>query len=292
MKVFIIYNPVSGIQKADKLQSILTSLVAKNIEYSIHITSLEEGPEEILKTIDNTYDALLISGGDGTFSETVQAMYDLNIDLPIQIVPNGTTNELASNYMDLSNIDTHIDNLFSGSIKELDIALNDENKTITYALSFGNFTDVTYRTPQKLKNQFGYKAYILFGFLTFRKIKSYKVDVKTQDIEFSDTFVFGVVSNTKTVGNIITFDDEIVELNDGLFEVLLIRKPRNLNELRIILRSIKKRDFSSNLFHFLTTDEITLHSKKSISWNHDGEYGGSSHQTSIKVLKKRIKVYT
>ena len=291
MKVFVIYNPVAGVQRPKELKTITESLDRMNIEFNVFITSLVEDPLKLLGNFENSYDVILVAGGDGTLSDTIQAMHTLDIKVPIQILPTGTTNDLASNIISNTDFDYIVENLFEGNISEVDIGLSNNDKIVSYALSFGNFTDVTYKTPQKLKNLFGYKAYIIFGFLTFRKIKSYKIAVVSGEYSISDTFVFGVVSNTKTVGNVIVYEKEKIEFDDGYFEVLLVKKPKNLRNLRTILLSIKNQNFENDQFYFFKTDEIHFTSKKEVSWNRDGEFGGKSSDKHLKVLKRKIKLF-
>ena len=291
MNVFVIYNPVAGVQRAQELQIITDSLSQMRIDYVVHVTTLNEGPLNLLENFNDSFDTLLVAGGDGTLSETIQAMQTLDIQVPIQILPTGTTNELASNFISNTNFDHIVQNLFKGQIIEVDIGLSNNDKIVSYALSFGNFTDVTYKTPQKLKNYLGYKAYLLFGFLTFRRIKSYKLTVISDEVNISDSFVFGSVSNTKTVGNVIVFDENTVKFDDGYFEVLLFRKPKNLRQLRIILQSLRNQKFSNDLFYSFKTKDIQFISKKEVSWNHDGEFGGKFKDKRLKVLNKQIKIF-
>lgn len=291
MKIFMIYNPVAGMQRTHELQTITNSLETRNVDYECFITSADVGPVDLLVNFDNSFDAILVAGGDGTLSDSIQAMHILNIDVPIQILPIGTTNDLASNLISSLDFDYTVKNLFNGAIIETDIGLSNENRVVSYALSFGNFTEVTYKTPQKLKNIFGYNAYLIFGLLTFRKIKSYMITVLSEELSVSDIFVLGIVSNTKQIGNIITYESSTVEFDDGYFEVLLVKKPKSLKGLRTIMSSIKSRNFDNDQFYFFKTKEIKLVSKKEVLWNHDGEFGGKSKEKELRILNKRIKFF-
>lgn len=291
MKVFFIYNPVAGVQVANELSRIEEALSRAHHRYDIFETTLEKGPIDLLNNFDSTYDAILASGGDGTISDTVQGMHKHNIEVPLQILPSGTTNDFAYNFIRDTDFESQLQNLFKGSVQSFDIGLSGDKQTISYALSFGNFTELTYKTPQKLKNYLGYKAYILFGFLSFRKIHSYSVSVKSDAMSFQDSLVFGSVTNTYRLGNIVEFDSENVEFDDGLFEVFLIRKPRSVKQLRTILLGLRTKHYEDDLFVQFKTDRIVIESKKEIEWNHDGEYGGSSRIKEFKVLKRNLNVY-
>ena len=278
-------------QRSNELQTIENALDKQKIQYTLFKTETNKGPLELLSNYDERFDTILVAGGDGTLSEVVQGMQKNKIDAPLQIIPTGTTNELASNFLPDKPLETIVDNLFSGDILSIDVGITDQNETVSYALSFGNFTEVTYRTPQKLKNLLGYKAYILFGFISFRRIKSYLMEITSSDRVIKDTFVFGVVSNTNTVGNVIVFDPESIQFDDGFYEVLLIKKPKTIAQLRDILKSLKKQSYDNDLFIQFKTDMITFESTKDIAWNHDGEFGGKSKTKELNIIQKRLKIY-
>ena len=52
--------------------------------------------EEALDAIDDTYEYILIAGGDGTVDSLVNAMMKRNIDLPVGILPVGTANDFGT----------------------------------------------------------------------------------------------------------------------------------------------------------------------------------------------------
>lgn len=291
MNVFVIYNPVAGKQRINELQTIENALNKQNIHYTLFITETSKGPLELLSNYDERIDTILVAGGDGTLSEVVQGMQKYKIDAPLQIIPTGTTNELASNFLPDKPLETIVDNLFSGDILSIDVGITDQNDTVSYALSFGNFTEVTYRTPQKLKNLLGYKAYILFGFISFRRIKSYFMEIISSDRIIKDTFVFGVVSNTHSVGNVISFEQDTIKFDDGYYEVFLIKKPKSIAQLRDILKSLKNQNYDNDLFIQFKTDAIEFKSNKEIAWNHDGEFGGKSKTKKLNIIQKRLKIY-
>ena len=291
MNVFVIYNPVAGLQKTNELQTIEHALDTQNIQYTLFKTEINKGPLKLLSKYNKNFDTILVAGGDGTLSEVVQGMQKFKIDAPIQIIPTGTTNELASNFIPHKSLETIVSNLFSGDILSIDVGITDQNDSVSYALSFGNFTEVTYRTPQKLKNLLGYKAYILFGFISFRRIKSYFMEIISSDRIIKDTFVFGVVSNTHSVGNVISFEQDTIEFDDGYYEVFLIKKPKSIAQLRDILKSLKNQNYDNDLFIQFKTDAIEFKSNKEIAWNHDGEFGGKSKTKKLNIIQKRLKIY-
>lgn len=291
-KAIIIYNPKAGVSKEDELAMVLDYFKKEKITYHLFLTEIELGPKEILKKVSIDYDYIVVGGGDGTVSQVIQAMHDLNISVPLQIVPLGTSNEIASNLNISDSLNECLKLADSNNLINLDYGLFNEDKVFTYALSFGNFTEVTYETPQKLKNYLGFSAYVLFGFLTFRKIRSYDLKIETEGNNFSGEFIFGSFTNTKTVGTIIHFNGDWVNLDDGLFEVLLIKKPKNVKEFRMIINGLIKQNYEAECFVIFQTKAIKIISEKNIAWNIDGEFAGKHTNAQVSLKSKSLKVFS
>ena len=288
----IIYNPKAGISKEDELAQVLDHFKEHKIPYHLFLTEKDLGPKEILSKIDLEYDYIVVGGGDGTISQVIHAIHDLNIKVPLQIIPLGTSNEIASNLKISNDLNESLALARSENLIDLDYGLFNKDKVFTYALSFGNFTEVTYKTPQKLKNYLGFSAYVLFGFLSFRKIRSYKLDISSENKSFNGEYIFGSVTNTKTVGTIIQFDTDWVNLDDGLFEVLLIKKPKNVKEFRMIINGLVKQNYDDSAFVVFQSKSIKVNCTKNISWNIDGEYAGDSKDALVSLKSKSLQVYS
>lgn len=146
---------------------------------------------------------------------------------------------------------------------------------------------MSYETPQAFKNLLGRTAYILQGMAQLGNIKAYHAKIETDQESLEDDFIFGMVSNAKSIGGFSFFKKGQVSLNDGLFEGVFIRKPKNPLELQAVLNS----------FVTLTPNEQILgyHSKKfvitsdeEIPYTLDGENGGSFGTTEIECCHKAI----
>ena len=291
-KAVIIYNPKAGVSKEDELALVLDYFKENKIPYHLFLTEAELGPKEILSKINLDYDYIVVGGGDGTVSQVIQAMHDLKINVPLQIIPLGTSNEIASNLKISDDLSESLNLADANNIINLDYGLFNEDKVFTYALSFGNFTEVTYKTPQKLKNYLGFSAYVLFGFLTFRKIRSYNLKIVSDDKKFDGEFIFGSFTNTKTVGTIIHFNGDWVNLDDGLFEVLLIKKPKNVKEFRMIINGLIKQNYDDHCFVIFQTKKIKVKSEKDIAWNIDGEFAGKHTNAQVSLKSKSLQVFS
>ncbi len=291
MTVLVIFNPKAGISKNNEREIIENYLKENNYDYEFHLTEIDFGPFEILESLEHKYDLIITCGGDGTISHTIHGMHTYLWNCPLLIVPIGTTNEISQNLgLDKNDLVKTLSLIEEMNYKEVDYGLMNENKTFTYALTFGNFTEVTYNTPQKIKNWLGYRAYILYGFLSFRRIKTYRVQIKSDNARVSGNYVFGAISNSTSMGNIIHFDEKEVSLSDGLFEVLLISKPNSVKELRLILSGMMQNNYENEMFTVFKSKTLNIMSKEKIDWNIDGEFGGTYDEIVVENLQKSIKL--
>lgn len=292
MKVLVIFNPAAGLRESNEIEIIKDFLNRHNFDYTLFKTTIEEGPYEILSKNKNNHETIIACGGDGTVSETIRGMHSFSYDCPLLVVPIGTSNEIAQN-LGLKNdsLNNILNRLFKNDILQLDYGLINDNDTFTYALTFGNFTEVTYKTPQKMKNWLGYRAYVLYAFLSFRKIKSYKIKVKSNEVELNGNYLFGAISNSITIGNVVQYDEENISLCDGKFEVLLISEPENIKELRLIIKGLILKEYDNEAFTVFKTNNLTVQSKVDIDWNIDGEFAGSYKNITIANLHKKINLF-
>ncbi len=158
-----------------------------------------------------------------------------------------------------------------------------------YVAAFGAFTPVSYVTPNKLKKVFGKIAYFIIGIIYVGKIRSYKVKFIVGEQEFEDNIIYGSISNSKSIGGFEWFKRKGVKINDGKFEVLLIKKPKKLLEWIKILNLLIIKKHSKKYFYYFQTDKIEIKSEQNLTWTIDGEYGGRKKEITIKNNKEAIE---
>ena len=161
-----------------------------------------------------------------------------------------------------------------------------------YVAAFGMFTEVSYMTPQEKKNLLGHQAYMLEGVKSLTNIKSYAIKLESADITLEGDFIFGMVTNTVSVGGFKGLVKKDVALNDGLFEVLMIRTPKTALELKNILSSMILKEEQSEYVYRFKTSKLRILSEESVDWVLDGEFGGSRAEVEIENLQKKIRIMT
>ena len=237
-KLLFIYNPNAGkgLLKP-KLSDILDIFVKAGYEVTVYPTQKYRDGYRKVARFEGDYDLLVCSGGDGTLDEVVTGMMQREDRIPIGYIPTGTTNDFANSL--------HIP---KDLLKAADVAVNGEpfacdvgrfNKDIfVYIAAFGLFTDVSYQTKQEIKNVLGHLAYVLEGTKRLFGIPSYHIKVTHDGEVIEDEFVFGMVTNSKSVGGFRNMIGKNVVFDDGEFEATLIKFPKNPLELNDIILSI------------------------------------------------------
>lgn len=286
-KLLFIINPKAGkIQARNELLKILDIFTKYGYEISTYPTQSCGDAKNVTSERAKDYDLLVCSGGDGTLSEVVSGMMASEKKIPIGYIPAGSANDFAHNFDIPKNKVKAASLLMEGRPYPCDVgAFNDSN--FIYVAAFGIFTDVPYETKQEVKNVIGYLAYILEGMKRLNKFKPYKLTIECNNNIIEDEFILGMVTNSTSVAGFKNKADEPVLLDDGLFEVTLVKKPHNPIELQEIISALLTHNRTKNLLSF-KTDKITIKSEEDIAWTLDGEYGGKYTLVNIKNLRQAV----
>lgn len=291
-KVFLIGNPCSGTMKLkNNLFEIVRIFSYAGFLVTVYPTKYRGDATEVTSALSDEYSTVICCGGDGTLNEVISGLMQNKNKYRLGYIPAGTLNEWSSSLHISRNMLTAAKDIIDGRIIPLDIGTFD-GRFFTYTASFGAFTDASYSAPQEIKNVLGQAAYVIEGVKSLANIKPYTLTFIHDNMQISGDFLFGAVTNSLSVGGIIKLNEAHVKLNDGMFEVLLIRKPETVVQLNHILTSIVKRDFSNPCFEFFKTNRLTVKSENIFSWTLDGEQGTpSSSEYVIENVPSAISFY-
>lgn len=289
-KILIIANPSSGKAKMKtELMGVVQNLSNAGYEVTVYPTKERaDATERVKKIAEDEFEMVVVCGGDGTLNEVITGLMQTKVSVKIGYIPAGTLNEWSQGLGISRNIQKASNEVVSGKAIGLDIGKFDD-KYFTYTASFGAFTSASYDTPQELKNFFGQTAYLIGGIKSLANLKPNYMKFTINGEVIEGDFLFGAISNSMSVGGIVKFKENVVELNDGLFEVLLIRKPDNILKLQPIIDGLLKRDFSKDGIEFFHTDKIVVESKDCEPWTLDGEYCESKEKFVIENVHDAIK---
>ncbi len=234
------------------------------------------------------YDRIVCCGGDGTLSETISGLLDLSAPPPLGYIPTGTTNDFSRNLNLPKSLEETARAVASGSVHMCDVGTFN-GKSFIYVAAFGAFTSVSYDTPQAVKNIFGHLAYVLSCISQLGSIKHYALDIDYDEGHLDGEFIYGMVSNTISVGGYTKFPIGPVDLCDGRMEVFLVRPPRSLSGLNSIIQSLLRQQLPPNdIVISLQTTHLQITGTAPLPWTLDGEYGGDHESTEIQILPQVI----
>ena len=290
-KMLFIFNPVSGkAQIKSKLLEIIKTFVSGGFSVEVHPTQKKGEVSEIISERASEYDRIVVSGGDGTLNECICGLSDISQELRpvIGFIPAGTTNDFASNLKIPRDMIKASKIAISGEVFSCDIGTFND-KHFLYVAAFGAFTDIPYETPQMNKNYLGHLAYLLEGMKKLTNLKSYKLTVEADGNSYTGEYAFGMASNSNYVAGMKTRSKLHAALNDGLFEVILIKYPKTLMELQAIISDLLTQNFSSNHFEMFRTSSATFTFENETPWTLDGEFGGLVSYADIKIEKSSVK---
>ena len=288
--MLFIYNPKAG--KAlirNHLVDILDVFVKGGYEVTVYPTQARGDAIKKTKKKKDKYDIVVCSGGDGTLDEVFTGMMESKVKVPIGYIPAGSTNDFAASLNLSKNMVQAAEDIVNGDNYAVDVGLFNED-IFAYIAAFGLFTEVTYETDQQIKNVLGHVAYLLEGMKSLATIKKYKLKVMADENVIEDEFIFGMITNSHSVGGFQRITGNNVELNDGEFEVTLIKYPKNPIELNRVMAALVDRDIDAECMYCFKAKEVRIESVDEVSWTLDGEFGGSHREVTVKNLHKSLEI--
>ena len=294
-RVLLMVNPMAGRQKIrNELLYVVDTLTKAGYETIIYTTQGKDATRDLLAEKDSQFDRVICCGGDGTFNEILSATMHWDKRPILGYIPAGTTNDFAAGLKLPSDIREAAVNIVRGTPHTVDAGLFNTSY-FSYVASFGAFTETSYSTPQNFKNALGHLAYILEDIKEIPAFTSYTVCVEADGQIYKDSYIFGAVSNARSVGGILKISDSLVDLNDGVFEVMMIKMPKTLMDLSAIvtsLTSLNPLKYDPSMFLFLQTKELKITFEQEMVWSLDGERVSGGKEARIACIKDAFKILT
>lgn len=288
--MLFIYNPKAGkAQIRNHLVDILDVFVKSGYEVTVYPTQARGDAIKKTRRKKDKYDIVVCSGGDGTLDEAFTGMMQCKKRVPIGYIPAGSTNDFATSLGLSKNMVQAAEDIVSGENFAVDVGVFNDD-VFAYIAAFGLFTEVTYETDQQIKNVLGHVAYLLEGMKRLATIKTYRLKVMVGEKIIEDEFIFGMITNSHSVGGFQRITGNNVELDDGEFEVTLIKKPQNPIELNRVMAALVDRDIDAECMYCFKAGEVRIESEEEVSWTLDGEFGGSHKDVTVKNLHKSLEI--
>lgn len=290
-KMLFVFNAKAGKNNiVSSLSDVINTFTAGGYLVTAYPTQYRLDAYEKISQMAEDYDMIVVSGGDGTLSESIKGILNSGISIPLGYIPAGSTNDFARSIGIPSDASMAAQSVLDGKLYNVDVG-SFNGEYYCYVAAFGAFTEVSYETPQTYKNIFGHLAYILEGAKRINKLEAFDLTVEHDGESIQGDFVLGMITNAASVGGmkqLITTKD--VYFDDGLFEVILIKMPESLLEFNSLLTKTVVGDLDPKHFVTFKTSSVRITCDSEIAWTLDGEAGGSYKVVDITNHRRAIQI--
>ena len=239
-------------------------------------------PEQLLQVISDDSQAMLFA--------TITGMLQVGATAPVGYIPAGSTNDFANSMKLSTNVMQAVQDILEGEPVTYDVGrFND--RYFTYVASFGAFTKTSYTTAQSVKNALGHTAYVLDGIQELSQIRKVHVRMEMEEQLVEDDFLFGAISNSTSIGGILSLDPKQVDMSDGLLEVFLVRAPKNLTEITECLQALQSQRYNDcSMITFGSAKNIRVYAEPDMPWTLDGEKFDGAEEIQVENLYHAIRL--
>ncbi len=289
-RMLLVVNSYAGMRKIVKyLADVIAIFNRAGYEVLTHMTADTGDAIQVVAEKAGEVDLVVCAGGDGTFNETICGLLQSGADTPVGYIPCGSTNDFATSLRLPTNVLQAAKAIVEGTPSRYDVGIFGD-RYFSYVASFGAFTRASYNTPQSIKNALGHTAYLLAGVQELSQIRKTHIRIETEDRVIEDDFIFGAISNSTSVAGILTLDPNKVDMSDGLFELLLVRAPKDLMELSECILALQSQQYNCAMITFLSAKELTVYADPGMPWTLDGEKEEGHAQIRVKNLHHAIQL--
>ena len=289
-KLLFIMNPFAGQKKANKvLPEILMLFTEAGYEINISMTTGPGSATRLAAERGGKADLVVCCGGDGTLNETIAGLLMAQLNVPVGYIPSGTTNDFAASLKLSHNPIQAAKDIIEGQAVSYDIGKFGD-RYFCYVASFGAFTKSSYAVPQTVKNALGHTAYVLGGISELSQIRNEHVRMEIDGEVVEDDFLFGAICNSTSVGGILTLPTDRVDMRDGVFEVMLIRAPRNINEIPECLLAVQNQTYNCGMITFRSAKSVKIFTDPFMTWTLDGEKADGYSEILVENLHHAVQI--
>ncbi len=270
--ILLIMNPKSGTAKGRTcLFDIVEILSNAGMRITVELTKYAKHATELCENISDEFDGIVCFGGDGTLNEAITGLIRGKKNIPIGYIPGGSTNDFGNTLGLSRDVKKATRDITNGITKKLDIG-RFNNRFFSYVASFGMFTKTSYSTSQEIKNALGHLAYVLEGMKELSSIRTQKIRLETDDgTVFEDNYIFGAIANSTSIGGVISLKKHAIAMNDGYFELMLVKQPKNVVELNSCINSILTQNYKTGIIDFYSIKKAKITLFEDMTWSLDGE---------------------
>lgn len=288
-KVKLIYNPKSGDASfKNKLDTVINKFQAAGyttvpfrLSHDLHI-------DNAFSDINQGYEIICVSGGDGTVSSVADAMARLNIKLPLGIFPSGTSNDLAAYLGIPRDVKSCCDIILDGAIKKVDLGKVNGSHFINVC-SAGLLTDIPHKTDTNMKNALGQIAYYMKSIEEIPKFSPIKMRLVSEDRVIEDNMLMLIILNGSSAGGFNKLAPD-ASIDDGRMNVIAVKFANIPNMLSLFLKVIRGEHVGDPNIYYFSTHKLTVECPQTCETDIDGERG-PDFPLDIEVMHQFLKVF-
>ena len=293
-KLIFIVNPKAGKNTLkNKIVEVVDEFSRGGYEVEVYTTKSAEDAENHIAEMGERYDRIVISGGDGSMDNAVSGIMRLKQRTdkvpPLGYIPCGSTNDYARSLCISLDPQIAARQIVKGIPCPVDIGRLGDRHFI-YVAAFGIFTEVSYATPRKMKEALGHAAYVIEGIKSLKSIQTYRVKASFDGRTIEGEFLYGQVTNSRSVGGFRAVGLRDMSFHDGEFECVFIRKPRNPIEVARLLQTVAFNDMKDEFIIYERAKEVIVEGEEIIPWTVDGEYAGDYQTARVENLHSAVEL--
>jgi len=289
-KMLFLMNPYSGTRRGVRYLADIIAMFNRNgYDVVTHMTGGQGDAADVAARLGKEMDLVVCCGGDGTLNETISGLLRGGGTAPIGYIPAGSTNDFATSLKLSTNLMQAARDIIDGESVPYDVGRFGD-KYFAYVASFGAFTRSSYMTPQNVKNALGHTAYVLEGINELSQIRKEHLRFEIDGSIVEDDFIFGAISNSTSVGGILTLNSKIVDMADGKFEIMLVRTPADLLELSECIKAVQNQTYDCSMITFRSASRIKIWADPAMPWTLDGEREDGHNSIDVENLHHAIRI--
>lgn len=280
-KVLVVANFNAGRKRTIRHRKKLLRLLQKTAE-SYRVVSIGKfNPDDV-----KDYDTIVAIGGDGTVNAVLP--YVINTDKTLGIIPTGTANLLAAKLGIPMNYYLALKRLKKAQTKQIDyIDINNEPCVLRFGLGYDS--DIICKTPQSLKNKFGYFAYFLSGIIFALRLepKEYELTYNNETKNVNSTCI--IVANAANMYQNLVSVGNRCKLDDGLMDVFILKTKNPIVFFIEFLNILFKHRVDSSRAMYFKTSKLRIDNKWTMG-HIDGEKKKFKDNFEFSVIEKSVNV--
>jgi diacylglycerol kinase (ATP) len=295
LKLLLIFNPHAAMGRAAKMLPRIQSGLGDFAELVTLVSRHPGHARELVSTTKLTdFDGVVAAGGDGTLFEVLNGLYqhERQCRRPLGLIPTGTGNAFARDLgLMPGDWSRGIDIIRAGRLRSLDVGrVESDTETFHFVNIIGlGFPVDALRTSKKLKI-FGNSAYTLATLREVLRLKSYRLLIEIDGTRIEEDNVFVEISNTRYTGTSFLIAPA-ARLDDGLFDITLLRKLPKLRLLRLFPTIYSGAHVGFEEVTTRTASKVKILRPQHRLLAPDGELHGETPVT-VTCLRQDLEIYS